>query len=187
MSRIGKKPISIDEGIQVAVEGRRVSVRGPKGELSYLLPDGIKVLVGESEIKVERRRNDKQTRALHGTWRSILQNAVIGLKEGYVKELELVGLGYRAEVKGDRLILQVGFSHPVECTIPRGVNVSVEKSKIRLEGIDKHLVHQTAASIRAVRPPEPYKGTGIRYVGEVIKRKAGKAAKAVGAGAAGKA
>lgn len=184
MSKVGKKPISINSKIKFAKEGAQVTLAGPKGELSFSLPTSIEVGQEGSELIVRRKGNSPAERALHGTWRAILQNAVIGLTKGYQKELQLVGLGYRATAQGKTLTLRVGYSHPVELEIPEEIDLSIEKTTITLKGTDKEKVGGFAAKIRQVRPPEPYKGTGIRYVDEVIRKKPGKAAKALGTGPA---
>jgi large subunit ribosomal protein L6 len=184
MSKIGKQPIPIKENVEITQRGQDIVIKGPKGELSCSLPSQIKVEKKENELMVRRQDDSILARSLHGTWRALLQNAIEGVTEGFRKELELVGLGYRAEVKENNLVLQVGFSHPVEIKIPPEVKVEVEKTTITVEGIDKQKVGEIAAIIRRVRPPEPYKGTGIRYLGEVVRRKPGKAAKALGAVAA---
>ncbi|MBU0709062.1 50S ribosomal protein L6 [Patescibacteria group bacterium] len=182
MSKIGKIPITISDGVTITTENNLVNIKGPKGELAYSIPSDLKITLEDGLLKVDRKKNSTQARALHGTWRSHLQNAIIGVKEGYKKELELVGLGYRSEIKGEKLVLQVGFSHPVEIDVPEEINMTADKNQISVEGIDKQKVGQIAAIIRRVRPPEPYKGTGIRYKNEIIRRKAGKSAKAVGSG-----
>lgn len=181
MSKIGKLPIELPEGVIVDISGQEVSITGSKGNLSYKIAPGIKAEVKDKEVLVEKHGKGKQASANFGTTRARLANMVLGVTQGFKKELELVGTGYRAEVNGNKLILTIGFSHPVTVEAPDGVNFKVEKSIITVEGIDKEVVGQTAAEIRAVRPPEPYKGKGIKYIDEVIRRKAGKAAKTVGA------
>ncbi len=176
MSRIGKKPIKIPEGVEVKIDSNEVTVKGPKGELSQEIRPEIKVEVKDKEVLVSLQRQTKQSKALWGTSRSLLANMVKGVVEGCQKQLQLEGVGYRAKVEGDKLILQVGFSHPVEFLKPEGIDFSVEKNIITIIGIDKEKVGQTSAKIRRIRPPEPYKGKGIRYVGEVVRRKEGKKA-----------
>jgi large subunit ribosomal protein L6 len=185
MSKIGKKPIPIPEGVTVDISGQTINVKGPKGELSRKLEPGIKAEVTDDGIVVQAVSSSRRARQLWGLSRTLLQNMVAGVTMGFKKELELVGIGYRAEKKGDDLILALGFSHPVEFKAPAGITLEVaDKTKVTVAGIDKQLVGQTAARLRALRPPEPYKGKGIRYASEVIKKKAGKAGK-VGAGAFG--
>lgn len=184
MSRIGKKPIQVPEGAQIDREGERILIRGPKGEGEIKIPKGIKVSLSDQEISVEATREDKRTKSLHGMARQKIKNKIVGVTTGWQKTLELVGTGYRASLSGDKLTLLVGFSHPVELTPPPGVSFKVEQNKITVEGSDKELVGQVAQNIRKIRPPEPYKGKGIRYEGEEIKTKPGKAAK-VGLGVEG--
>jgi len=176
MSRIGRLPISIPDKVQVATSGdRRVVVEGPKGKLEYELPKGVRLEQSDGEVTVVRESEQRRHRALHGTARSLISNMVQGVSEGFVKELEIQGVGFRAAIKGKDLDLQLGFSHPVTHPIPEGLNVSVENNTaVRIEGIDKQQVGQFAAEIRAYRPPEPYKGKGVRFKGEQIRRKAGK-------------
>lgn len=176
MSRIGKSPIELPSGVEVKVNGSMVEVKGPKGSLKQSINDSISVSVDDGVVTVERSNEERSTKALHGLIRSLINNMVIGVSEGYSKELTAVGVGYRAALKGTQLELQVGFSHPVEIDAPDGITFEVpEPTKIVVGGIDKQLVGQVAANIRAVRPPEPYKGKGIRYVDEQVRRKAGKA------------
>jgi large subunit ribosomal protein L6 len=176
MSRIGKSPITLPSGVEVKVNGDVVEVKGPKGNLKQTLNEGITVSVDDGTVTVERADDERSTRALHGLLRSLINNMVVGVSEGYSKELTAVGVGYRAALKGKQLELQVGFSHPVEIDAPEGITFEVpEPTRIVVGGIDKQLVGQVAANIRAVRPPEPYKGKGIRYTDERVRRKAGKA------------
>ena len=179
MSRIGKKPISLPNGVSVTVEqGNTVHVKGPKGELSQKINDDMKVSVVDNVVTVERPTDEANHRALHGLSRSLIQNMVIGVSEGYKKELEIVGVGYRAQKQGKKLVLNMGFSHPVEMEEPQGITFEVPSpTQIVVNGIDKQLVGETAANVRKVRPPEPYKGKGIKYVDEYIRRKVGKAGK----------
>jgi large subunit ribosomal protein L6 len=176
MSRIGKSPIELPSGVEVKINGDVVEVKGPKGTLKQTLNEGITVSVDDGTVTVERANDERATRALHGLLRSLINNMVVGVSEGYSKELTAVGVGYRAALKGKQLELQVGYSHPVEIDAPDGITFEVpEPTKIVVGGIDKQLVGQVAANIRAVRPPEPYKGKGIRYTDERVRRKAGKA------------
>lgn len=179
MSKIGKKPILIPEGVTVEVVDTKVLVSGPKGELDFKTPKGITVEVVDEKVLVGKTKEGKQFRASHGLMRQILANMIAGVSTGWKKTLELVGAGYRALVEDTTgtLVLSVGFSQPIKIPAPKGIKFSVSQSKITVEGIDKILVGQTAANIRAIRPPEPYKGKGIRYEDEVIRTKPGKAAK----------
>lgn len=178
MSRVGNLPIKIPQGVSVDKVGSNIVVKGTMGELSINIPEDIEVDLKNEEIVVSRKNELKQTKALHGTTRAHISNMVIGVSKGWSKTLELVGTGYRAEVSGDKLKLSVGYSHPIEISAPEGISFKVEKSDITVSGCDKNLVGQVAATIRSKRKPEPYKGKGIKYKGEVIRRKAGKAAKA---------
>lgn len=182
MSRVGKLPVELPEKVNLKITDNIVSVVGPKGEMSREFPAEIGVEVKDGKVNVDIKKNGKNSKALHGTWRALIANMVKGVSEGWVKKLELVGIGYRAEMSGATLVLNVGYSHPVEIKSPKGISISAEKTLITVEGVDKELVGQIAAIIRKVRPPEPYKGKGIKYQDEVIRRKPGKAAK-VGAGA----
>lgn len=179
MSRIGKKPILIPENVEVKIEGQKVSVKGPKGELSREIPPQIKIEMKEEKIFLTFHPREDETSAVWGLTRQLLENAVKGVSQGYEKKLEMEGLGFRVQMSGENLSLSVGLSHPVEIKAPAGIKFSVEKNVISVSGIDKELVGQTAANIRQVRPPEPYKGTGIRYAGEKIRKKVGKKAVAV--------
>lgn len=182
MSKIGKKPIVIPEGVEVRIDGQTVVVRGPKGELSRKLEQGVKAEMVGGEIVVSAVSPSKTARQLWGLNRTLIKNMIDGVTDGFKKELELVGIGYRTEKKGEDLVLSLGFSHPVNFKAPEGINLEVaDKTKITVSGIDKQLVGQTAAQIRGLRPPEPYKGKGIKYADEVIKKKPGKAGK-VGTG-----
>lgn len=177
MSRIGRKSISLPAGVTVQVNSDVIVVKGPKGEVTINMLPGITVAVEESALKVGRTDEERQTRAYHGLIRSLLNNAVIGVSQGYKKTLKLIGTGYRVTLKGQGLSLALGFSHPVEIVPTTGIKLSVEgNDTIHIEGIDKQSVGQVAANIRKIRPPEPYKGKGVRYVDEVVKRKAGKTA-----------
>ena len=176
MSRVGKQPIPIPSGVEVKINGQSVSVMGPKGALDRTFPEEVSFALEDGEVRVERPSDDRRSRAMHGLSRALLANMVIGVSEGYRKELQLVGVGYRAALKGQDLELQVGFSHPVSIVPPDGVAFEVpEPTKVIVSGIDKERVGQASADIRKVRPPEPYKGKGIRYVDEYVRRKAGKA------------
>jgi len=179
MSRIGKKPIPIPKGVSVTVRGQEVSVKGPKGQLSWQCPEKIQVAQEDQTLLLQRPDDTKESRALHGLSRSLVNNMVTGVTEGYRRELQIVGVGYRAEAKGKSLGLSLGFSHPVEFPLPDGITVQVDKKQttIVLEGIDKQLIGQVAANIRSLRPPDAYKGKGIRYADEHISLKAGKAGK----------
>lgn len=180
MSRVGKLPIVIPEGVNVELEQGLIKVTGSKGELKWKLSRNIVIEVEQDSIKIGTKGHSKAAKAMHGTTRAIVSNMVIGVSTGWSKVLELVGTGYRASISGSTLTLTVGYSHPVEIEAPDGITFKVEKSEITVEGIDKELVGQVSATIRAVRPPEPYKGKGIRYKNEEVLRKAGKAAKAAG-------
>jgi large subunit ribosomal protein L6 len=180
MSRIGKTPITIPQGVTAVVDTHEVSVKGPKGELLVKIPRGIEVVSKDATVLVSRKGHEKAMYALHGTVRSMVSNAIHGVHTGWSKDLELVGVGYRARIIGEQLELTVGFSHPVVINPPKGISFKVEKERITVLGIDKYLVGQIAANIHKVKKPEPYKGKGIKYVGERIRKKAGKSAKAVG-------
>jgi len=179
MSRIGKTPIEIKSGVEVVVNADSVEIKGPKGTLAQSIPEGIEVQKEEETIIVKRDNDLRETKALHGLVRSLLNNMVQGVTEGYQKQLELVGVGYRAQSKGNNALeLQLGFSHPVKYSAPDGITLEVpSQTEINISGINKQVVGQVAADIRALKKPEPYKGKGIRYVGEHIIRKAGKTAK----------
>ncbi|HLV90842.1 MAG: 50S ribosomal protein L6 [Acidimicrobiales bacterium] len=178
MSRIGKMPIAVPSGVDVTVEGATIKVKGSKGELSRTLSDRVSIDLADGTLTVNRVDDSREARALHGLTRALVFNMVTGVAEGYTKSLEIQGVGYRAAMKGSDLELQVGFSHPVVVEAPEGITFEVpEPTRINVSGIDKELVGQVAADIRKIRPPEPYKGKGIRYVGEYVRRKAGKAGK----------
>lgn len=179
MSRIGKAPITVPSGVEVQIQGRQVAVKGPKGELDIEVPVDITVRQDGDEILVERSDDERRNRALHGLTRSLVNNMVLGVSEGFSKELQIVGVGYRAAAKGSNALeLQLGFSHPVNVEAPAGITFDVpEPTRIIVSGIDKQVVGQVAADIRSYRKPEPYKGKGVRYLGEHVARKAGKAAK----------
>ncbi len=176
MSRVGKAPIELPSGVEVSVADGVVSVKGPKGDLDVSIDARITTTVDDGVVTLSRVDDERHTRALHGLSRALVNNMVVGVSEGYQKDLELVGVGYRAALKGNTLELQVGFSHPVTVEAPDGIEFEVpENTKVIVRGIDKQQVGQVAANVRAVRKPEPYKGKGIRYVGEHVRRKAGKA------------
>ncbi len=178
MSRIGKKPVQIPAGVEVAVNGKTITVKGKKGELSFDFYEKLDIAVENNEVVVTRQDDERDSRARHGLTRALVQNMVIGVSEGYKKELELVGVGYRVQQKGKQLELSLGFSHPVFTEQPEGVTFEVpDNTHIVISGIDKQQVGQVAAEIRNLRPPEPYKGKGIRYKDENVRRKLGKAAK----------
>jgi large subunit ribosomal protein L6 len=179
MSRIGRMPIPMPEGVAVSIKGNRVTVRGPKGELSRSFDQDMSIALRDNHIIVTRPSDSKRHRAMHGLTRALLANMVTGVSEGFQKTLEIVGVGYRAEMRGETLVLSVGYSHPVQIEPSPGITFNVEKGyrSLTIEGIDKELVGEVAARIRAVRKPEPYKGKGIRYLGERVRRKAGKAGK----------
>jgi len=175
MSRIGRLPIPLRSGVNVAIDGSKVAIQGPNGRLEQALPRGIQARTGTNELVVDRRDDSARQRALHGLTRALLANAVQGVATPFARALEIQGVGYRADVAGQTLKLAVGFSHPVEFAIPAGVKVAVEKNtRITVTGCDRQLVGQVAANIRAVRPPDVYKHKGIRYVDEVLRKKAGK-------------
>lgn len=178
MSRIGLKPIEIPDGVEIKLEENVVTVKGPKGELTRTFHNDMKVVIEDNVLTVERPSDHKEHRALHGTTRSIISNMVDGVHKGFEKNLELVGVGYRAQKQGDKVVLNAGYSHPVEIEPIEGIEIDVPKNtQIVVKGINKELVGAVASNIRAVRPPEPYKGKGIRYQGEYVRRKEGKTAK----------
>lgn len=181
MSKIGKLPISLPEGVTAEISGKVFVAEGPKGKLTRQIPREIEINLKDGIITLTVRRNTPSLSALYGTTRALVANMIKGVAQGWIKQLELVGAGYKAEVSGKTLTLNVGFSHPVKIEAPENVGFKVEKTIITVEGIDKEIVGEAAAKIRAVKPPEPYQGKGIRYKDEQIRRKAGKAAKTVGA------
>ena len=175
MSRIGKLPIAIPDGVQVSIDGRTVKVKGPKGELSHRIPTQISAALEDGHLVVARQNESRQSRALHGLNRSLIANMVEGVVNGYDRTLEIIGVGYRAELKGSNLTLTLGYSHPVIFQAPPDVDLEVtDGNRITVRGIDKQLVGQVAAVIRSFKKPEPYKGKGIRYDDEQVRRKAGK-------------
>lgn len=179
MSKIGKKPINIPEGVEVKIDGDFLRVKGKNGELSLKINSGVNIDLKDKEIILTAADALKQSHANWGTMRALINNAIVGVSEGFTKFLEIEGVGYRGVMEGENLVLNLGFSHPVKVMSKKGIKIVVEKNVIKISGIDKFLVGQTAAEIRALKKPEPYKGKGIRYRGEVVKRKEGK--KAAGA------
>ena len=178
MSRIGKRPITVPNQVTVTIDGRHVAVKGPKGSLERDLPSLIEVEQDGNTLNVLRINESRPARQLHGLSRTLVSNMVEGVSQGFQKRLQIQGVGYRAQTQGNKLTLNVGYSKPVEMTMPEGIQVAVERNtEVTVSGIDKEVVGNVAAKIRDVRPPEPYKGKGIRYFGEVIRRKAGKAGK----------
>ena len=178
MSRVGKKPIAIPSGVQVNIQGSTLKVKGPGGELTQTLDPRIKVAVEEGNVVVRRGEEDRKTRSLHGLIRSDISNMLLGVSQGFQKTLEMSGVGFRAQLQGKNIQLSVGFSHPVSFVVPTGIDAKVDKQTIiTIKGSNKQLVGQVAANIRAIKPPEPYKGKGIKYSGEVIQRKEGKGGK----------
>lgn len=179
MSRVGRMPITLPQGVDIDIKGQNVSVKGPKGELSYEVRPEITVKIEDERLVVERSSDERSDRAYHGLTRALLANMVLGVSQGFRKVMEVEGVGYRATLQGQALVMQLGFSHPVEIVPPPGITFSVEKGDrvFTIEGIDKELVGQVAAKVRAIRKPEPYKGKGVLYQGERIRRKAGKAGK----------
>jgi len=176
MSRIGKLPVSIPNGVTVTVDGTTVKVKGPKGELTHRLPGGITVDKADNTLNVKRASDETNHKSLHGLTRSLINNMMEGVTKGYQKQLEITGVGYKAEVRPYGLQLALGFSHSIEYKAPAGIKLSApQPTQIVIDGADKAVVGQVAAELRSLRPPEPYKGKGIRYAGEVIRRKAGKA------------
>ncbi|KKR80246.1 MAG: 50S ribosomal protein L6 [Candidatus Daviesbacteria bacterium GW2011_GWA1_41_61] len=178
MSRVGNVPIIIPSQVSVEVDGQKILVKGSLGQLMMEFLPQVTVTVEDNQVVIKRKREDRVSKSLHGLTRSLLANMVIGVEKGWEKKLELIGVGFRAQTAGDKLTLAVGYSHPVEIQAPPGIKFDVaDNTKITVSGIDKALVGQVAASIRKVRPPEPYQGKGIRYSGEYVRRKAGKASK----------
>jgi len=176
MSRIGKKPIPLPKGVDVHVGNGVVQVKGPKGNLLVSLMPGITASIEDGILTLERANEERQTRAYHGLNRALIANAVTGVSEGWKKELEIIGIGYRAEKKGNAVVFNLGYSHPIEYPIPEGIDIEVDgkANRVAVTGIDRQKVGQVAAEIRGLRPPEPYKGKGIRYAGEYVRIKAGK-------------
>ena len=178
MSRIGNKPVVIPAGVTIDLKDNTVTVEGPKGELSYTFNQNITLVQNEGEVVFTRPDDSKENKTIHGTTRAVFNNMVVGVTEGFQKELELIGVGYRAQLQGKNLVLNVGYSHPVEFTPEEGLEIEVpSNTKVIVKGYDKQKVGELAANIRGVRPPEPYKGKGIRYVNEFVRRKEGKTGK----------
>jgi large subunit ribosomal protein L6 len=187
MSRVGKKPILIPDKVKVTLKDGQILVEGPLGKLSRTLSPETKVEVNDKEVHVNRLDDEPRDRALHGLTRALIQNMVTGVSAGFSKELDIQGVGYRAEVRGSNLNLSLGFSHPMEVPIPEGIKIKVDKqTHLVISGYDKIQVGQLASDLRKIRPPEPYKGKGVRYSNEVVKRKAGKAAAGASSGGGGK-
>jgi large subunit ribosomal protein L6 len=178
MSRIGRLPITVPSGVDVAIDGQTVTVKGPKGTLAHTVAAPITVNQEDGALRVQRPDDERNSRALHGLSRTLIANMITGVTEGYSKTLEIVGVGYRVQARGSNLEFALGFSHPVPVTAPEGITFTVESpTRLRVEGIDKQQVGQVAANIRKLRRPDPYKGKGVRYQGEVVKRKVGKTGK----------
>ncbi|MDL2263183.1 50S ribosomal protein L6 [Synergistaceae bacterium OttesenSCG-928-I11] len=176
MSRIGRKPIVLPKGVDVKIDGSEVTVKGTKGTMKFGIMPNIEVALEDGQVAVKRANDEKSVRAAHGMTRAILSNMITGVNQGFERVLEIIGVGYRAQMQGKNLVMALGFSHPVEVVPPEGIEFAVDgPTKIIVRGIDKQLVGQIAANIRGYRPPEPYKGKGIRYAGEYVIRKAGKA------------
>jgi large subunit ribosomal protein L6 len=176
MSRIGKAPVTLPKGVEVKVDGQQLTCKGPKGSLSLALMDGISATIDKGNVVFTRKEDTKILRAMHGTTRATLSNMVEGVTNGFSKKLEIVGVGYKAVMQGKKLALNVGFANTIEVTIPDGVQIKLpDPNHVEVTGLDKQLVGQVAANIRAARKPEPYKGKGVRYIDEVVRRKAGKA------------
>jgi large subunit ribosomal protein L6 len=183
MSRVGRKPIAIPEDVKVSVSKTALSVQGPKGKLETPVPPGISFAIEGAQLLCARTNDERQQRAFHGLARALAQNAIKGVTEGFSKELDIVGVGYKAAVEGQKVVFALGYSHPVEFKVPEGIKIAVDKqTHLVISGIDRQKVGQVAAEIRGLRKPDPYKQKGIRYVGEVLKKKAGKAG-ATGTGA----
>ncbi|CAI3272009.1 50S ribosomal protein L6 [Enterococcus cecorum] len=178
MSRIGNKVVVLPQGVEVKQNGNEITVKGPKGELTRTFSEDIKMNIEGNEVTFTRPNDSKEMKTIHGTTRAIFHNMVVGVSEGFQKALELIGVGYRAQLQGSKLVLNVGYSHPVEITAPAGITFEVpSNTQVVVKGISKEAVGEIAANIRGVRPPEPYKGKGIRYVGEYVRRKEGKTGK----------
>jgi large subunit ribosomal protein L6 len=183
MSRIGRLPVVVPSGVTVTIKENQVTVKGPKGQISQAFNSGMAIKLEENKLTVSRPNDSKENRALHGLTRSLLNNAVTGVTTGWEKNLEIVGVGFRVEKTGDKLLLRVGFSHTVEVSALPGITLGIDgPSRIKVQGVNKETVGEMASEIRAIRPPDAYKGKGIRYVGEVVRIKPGKAGKAVGKG-----
>ncbi len=175
MSRIGKKPIAIPKGVTVKVDAAGVEVKGPKGQMKQALPPGVTAVVEDGQLLTKKKTEERELDKFHGLARSLVNNAVLGVTEGWKRELDIVGVGYRAEVKGKQIVLALGYSHPVVFDVPTGIEVAVDKqTHITVTGVDRQLVGQVAANLRRLRKPDPYQQKGVRYTGEVLKKKAGK-------------
>lgn len=181
MSRIGKLPVQIPEGVTVEVNPKQVTAKGPKGELSVKVLPGFEIKQQDNQLEIVQKTQNPDTQKQFGLLRTLVANMIIGVSEGFSKELEVKGVGFRVQMKGSTLVLNLGFSHPIEYNPPEGVTITVNQTNVTVSGYDKHMVGEAAAQIRAFKKPEPYKGKGIRYVGEHVRRKAGKAAAAKGA------
>lgn len=178
MSRIGLKPIVVPEGVELKLDGKNLTVKGPKGELNRTFHKDINIIIEDKEVRIERPSDLKEHRSLHGTTRSLIFNMIEGVSKGFEKKLEIIGVGYRAAKQGNKVVISAGYSHPVEIDPQDGIEIDVPKNtELIVKGISKELVGKVAANIRAIRPPEPYKGKGIRYEGEYVRRKEGKTAK----------
>ena len=178
MSRIGNKPISVPKGVEIKKDGDAVMVKGPKGSLKTAVVPGIEVKIEGNVVSFSRKDNEGRSRAAHGLMRALVANNVLGVTQGFKKELDIIGVGFRAEVKGKEVVFQLGYSHPIRFPVPKGIDIAIDgkSGHITVTGIDKQQVGQTAAEIRSLRQPDPYKGKGIKYSDEIIRRKAGKAA-----------
>jgi large subunit ribosomal protein L6 len=177
MSRVGKKPIPLPKGVEVSQQNDEIVVKGPKGSLKTKLIEGLSMKIEDGSVVFDRANEERQTRAFHGLMRALVANNVAGVSEGFRRDLDIIGVGYRGEVKGREVVFQLGYSHPIHFKIPEGIDITVDKGgKVSITGIDRQKVGQTAAEIRSLRLPDPYKGKGIKYHDEVIRRKAGKAA-----------
>lgn len=177
MSRVGRKPIPLPKGVEVSQQENEVVVKGPKGSLRTKLIEGLSMKVENGSVVFDRTNEERRTRAFHGLMRALVANNVAGVSEGFRRDLDIIGVGYRGEVKGREVVFQLGYSHPIRFQIPEGIDIAVDKSgRVTITGIDRQKVGQTAAEIRSLRLPDPYKGKGIKYTDEVIRRKAGKAA-----------
>jgi len=175
MSRIGKKPIAIPKGVTVKVDGDAVEVKGPKGQMRQALPPGVTAVVEDGQLLTRKTSEDRALDKFHGLARSLVNNAVLGVTDGWKRELDIVGVGYRAELKGQQMTLALGYSHPVVFDVPKGIDVTIDKqTHITVTGVDRQLVGQVAANLRSLRKPDPYQQKGVRYTGEVLKKKAGK-------------
>ncbi len=177
MSRVGRKPIPLPKGVEVSQQENEIVVKGPKGSLRTKLIEGLSMRVESGSVVFDRANEERRTRAFHGLMRALVANSVAGVSEGFRRDLDIIGVGYRGEVKGREVVFQLGYSHPIHFKIPEGIDIAVDKSgRVTITGIDRQKVGQTAAEIRSLRLPDPYKGKGIKYTDEVIRRKAGKAA-----------